>query len=160
MANDYDETINSSSPDSDENTSSSNYINYGPIRFFGRKGKAPTLSTGRKSKFEQLHGEALAEREHRRERNRLLSKRLKEKRESIEKDLIEKINQLEGEHEQLLNRIEHLQYHQNYLYHKLDEVQHDPVFTLIHRREVTLFFEEYDYSSVDTTTLIATLTEQ
>ena len=43
--------------------------------FLLEKRKAPTLSTGRKSKFEELQGEELIRREYRREKNRLLSKK-------------------------------------------------------------------------------------
>jgi hypothetical protein len=160
MPNDYDEMVHSNSSDYDGSVSSSNYISYGPIRFFSRKGKAPTLSTGRKSRFEELHGEELIQREYRREKNRLLSKKLKEKREMIENDLTQQINQLEREHEYLLYRIEQLKLRRDYLCHRLEDVKQDPVFNLIYQTQYTLFFEEYDHSSLDTMSLISTLTQQ
>ncbi len=160
MANDYYQMVHSNSSEGDENVSSNNYTSYGPIRFFSRKRKAPTLLTGRKSRFEELHGEELIQREYRREKNRLLSKKLKEKRENIQNELIEQINQLEKEHEQLFNRIEQLKSYKNDLYRKLEAIQQDPVFNLIYHTETTLFFEEYDHSSFDMMTLISTLTEQ
>jgi hypothetical protein len=159
MQNDYDEMVHSNSSDYDGSVSSSNYVSYGPIRFFSRKGKAPTLLTGRKSRFEELHGEELIQREYRREKNRLLSKKLKEKREMIENELLQQISQLENEHEHLLNRIEQLKLHKDYLCRKLEDVKQDPVFNLIYETQFTLFFEQYDHSSFDTMSLISTLNQ-
>jgi len=92
----------------DEMFYSDNCVKYGPIKYFARRSKAPTLSTGRKSKYEDLTGEEFLQRELQREKKRILSKKLKEKREKIYNDLLEELGQLEQTNCQLTNSIEQL----------------------------------------------------
>ena len=89
----------------DEMFYSDNCVKYGPIKYFARRSKAPTLSTGRKSKYEDLTGEEFLQRELQREKKRILSKKLKEKREKIYNDLLEELGQLEQTNCQLTNSI-------------------------------------------------------
>lgn len=145
----------------DHSNSSNSCIQYGPIRFYRRRGTAPTLSTGRKSKFEQLTGEDLIQRELRREKNRLLSKKLKEKRENILSDLLQQVKQLEQKQYSLLNDIQQLKLYRKNLTQKLEYCkEQDPLFYLINQNQFTLFFEQYDDSSVDTQSLISSLTDE
>lgn len=140
--------------------SSNGCIQYGPIRFYRRRGKAPTLLTGRKSKFEELEGEELVQRELRREKNRLLSKKLKEKRENIFNQLLQQVKQLEQKHFSLLNHIQQLKLYKKNLSQKLEyRKEQDPLFNLINQNQFTLFFEQYDHSSFDTQSLISSLTD-
>jgi len=57
---------------------------------------APTLATGRRSKFLKLEGLAAARREMRRKRNREAARKLKEKRSRLEEKLNSEINDLES----------------------------------------------------------------
>jgi hypothetical protein len=143
-----------------ENVSSNSCIYYGPIRFYRRRRKAPTLLTGRKSKFEELQGEEKIQRELRREKNRLLSRRLKETRENILDELLQQVKQLEQRESYLLNYIEQLKLHKKDLFNKLDNSKQDPLFNLINQNQFTLFFEQYDYSSFDTDSIISSLTDE
>ena len=136
---------------------SSNCVCYGPIRYFARKGKAPTLITGRKSKFEQLDGEEEMKRELRRQKNRLLSQQLKEKREKIFSDLLTRIDQLEREQSHLCDYIQQLQEHRDDLLQEMEDIQQDPLANLIQQNEMALFFEEHDHQDFDTDLLISTL---
>jgi predicted nuclease with TOPRIM domain len=149
-----------SSVNSDENSSSTNCITYGPIRFYGRKSKAPTLSTGRKSKFEELQGEEFYRRELRREKNRLLSKNLKAKRDNILHNLLEEINQLEEQNSSLLDHIEQLHLYKKDLSNKLDNLNRDPLLNLINQNDIPLFFEEYDHEDFDTNSLMSIFSDQ
>jgi hypothetical protein len=51
---------------------STNCIYYCPIRFYRRRGKAPTLLTGRRSRFEQVNEEEQFTRDLKRQKNRFL----------------------------------------------------------------------------------------
>jgi hypothetical protein len=144
----------------DENMSLDSCVHYGPIRFYRRRGKAPTLLTGRKSKFEKLKGEEQIQRDLRRQKNRLLSKKLKEKRENIHNELLQQIKQLEQKYFYLLNYIQQLQLYKNNLSNKLEYSKQDPLFNLINQNQFTLFFEQYDDSIFDTNSLISTLTDE
>ncbi|CAF0903432.1 unnamed protein product [Adineta ricciae] len=97
-----------------------NYVYYGPIRCYFRRKHAPTLSTGRRSKFEQVSDEERLKRDIRRERNRLLAKKLKEKREKILTDLLEQVKQLEENEFLMQNLINELQSQKNNLILQLD----------------------------------------
>ena len=136
---------------------SDNCVCYGPIRYFARKTKAPTLSTGRKSKFEPLDGEEETKRELRRQKNRLLSQQLKEKREKIVVDLLTSINQLEQEQNQLFNYIKQLKGHRDDLVHAIEDMQQDPLTNLLNHKDLLLFFEQYDHQDCDTDILLSTL---
>ena len=148
-----------SSLDSDDSVSSSNHICYGPIHYFRRKGKAPTLLTGRKSKFEELQGEELAERERRREKNRLLSRRLKEKRDNIQNELVEKLNQLENKHSYLLHQVEHLYSRRSDLTNQVEQLREDPLIDLI-QHNGRLYFEDFADDDFDTDSMIVTLADE
>ncbi|CAF1123884.1 unnamed protein product [Adineta steineri] len=139
---------------------SNNCIYYGPIRFYGRRRKAPTLSTGRRSKFEEVNEEEEIRRNKRREKNRLLSKRLKEKREKILNELIQQINQLEEKQFYLQNTVEQLHSHRNQLINKLSNANKDPLLNLIYQNDVPLFFQQVDDLQFDTDSLIITFTDE
>lgn len=94
---------------------STNYVYYGPIRCYFRRKQAPTLSTGRRSKFELVSDEERLKRDVRRQRNRLLAKKLKEKREKILMDLLEQVKQLEEKEFIMENLINQLQSKKNNL---------------------------------------------
>ena len=143
----------SSSLDSEESVSFGNCVRYGPIQVFRRKGNAPTLLTGRKSKFEELQGEELAQRERRREKNRLSSRRLKEKRDNIQNELIGEINELENEHSHLLHHVEELHYHRSNLANQVEQLKDDPLMNLIEDDDITLFFEEHNDQLFDDNSL-------
>jgi len=142
------------------NVSLDSCVYYGPIRFYRRRGKAPTLLTGRKSKFEKLDGEEKIRRDLRRQKNRLLSKKLKEKRENIFNELLQQMKELEQKQLYLLNSIQQLQLYKNNLYNKLENSKQDSLFNLINQNQFTLFFEQYDHSNFDTDSLISTLTDK
>lgn len=80
-----------------------------------RQSAAPTLATGRCSKFVPLHGEAAVKRELRRKRNREAAKKLKEKRTLIEDNLNEQIRACEAKQQDLLRTVEGLHAYKNYL---------------------------------------------
>ena len=86
-----------------------NEKHYGPIVVRPRKNPAPTLASGRKSKYAQLTAEEEYRREIRRRRNRLAAEKCKFKRNEIEEkleiDLVNLHNEhhiLKGENETLL----------------------------------------------------------
>ncbi len=160
MSNDYDQMVHLNSSDYDHSVLPSNFTSYGPIRFFSRKRKAPTLLTGRKSRFEELHGEALIQREYRREQKRLLSKRLKEKREMILNELVQQLNELEEKQSHLLNHVEQLKLYRDDLSRKLENINQDPLYNLINQDGIPLFFEQYDDQDFDTNSLIGTLSNE
>jgi hypothetical protein len=84
-------------------------VTYGPINVKIRRFVAPTLATGRRSKFMKLEGDAAIKREIRRKRNRDAAKKLKEKRFIIEEQLQKDIRELESKEEELLSRISTLE---------------------------------------------------
>ena len=88
-----------------------NEKHYGPIVVRPRKNPAPTLASGRKSKYAQLTAEEEYRREIRRRRNRLAAEKCKFKRNEIEEkleiDLVNLHNEnhnLKGENEILLDK--------------------------------------------------------
>jgi hypothetical protein len=90
-------------------------VMYGPINIRVRQGAAPTLATGRRSKFVQLQGEAAAKREIRRKRNREAAKKLKEKRATIEETLTQQIHDYEEQEKRLLLTIQNLRAQKEHL---------------------------------------------
>jgi hypothetical protein len=83
-------------------------ITYGPTCVKLRSGAAPTLATGRRSKFMKLEGDAAVKREIRRQRNREAAKKLKEKRTILEQQLRNDILELESKEQELLSKIQSL----------------------------------------------------
>jgi hypothetical protein len=138
----------------------SNCIYYGPICFYRRRGKAPTLLTGRKSKFEQINKEEIFQRNVRREKKRLLSRKLKEKREKIENELIQQIKQLEGKEFDLENLIKQRQVYKKQLIYQLEHSNQDSLLDLINNKEIPLFFQQFDHSFLDIDFSINTLTDE
>lgn len=76
---------------------------------------APTLATGRRSKFMHLEGDAAAKRELRRQRNREAARKLKEKRITLEQKLNHDIEELETKEQELLSKIKLLESHKQLL---------------------------------------------
>jgi hypothetical protein len=90
-------------------------VTYGPINVKVRQSAAPTLATGRRSKFMKLEGDAALKRELRRKRNREAAKKLKEKRINIEEELKKQVSELESNEHHLLTQIKCLQSYKEYL---------------------------------------------
>jgi len=90
-------------------------IAYGPIIVKVNLRNAPTLKTGRRSRFLPLEGDAAAKRELRRQKNRELAKRLKEKRINIEHQLIHEISELETREKSLTEEVRNLESYKQFL---------------------------------------------
>lgn len=88
---------------------------YGPIHVTVRQSIAPTLATGRLSKFVKLEGDAALKREVRRKRNREAARKLKEKRAQIEEELRAQVYELESKEQDLLLRVRNLESYKQYL---------------------------------------------
>ncbi|CAF3485101.1 unnamed protein product [Rotaria socialis] len=84
-------------------------VAYGPINVNVRQTMAPTLATGRRSKFTKLEGDAAVKREIRRKRNREAARKLKAKREQVEQQLQTDIDELESRERELLFTISSLE---------------------------------------------------
>ena len=82
---------------------------FGPIQVKSRKKPAPTLATGRRSKYEVLNPEAEQKREVRRARNRAAAERVRLSRLGIEQDLQDQLRILERHEQELLSLIQRLQ---------------------------------------------------
>jgi hypothetical protein len=90
-------------------------VSYGPLNVRVSLQDAPTLKTGRRSKFMQLEGDAAAKRELRRKRNRETAKKIKEKRTNIEHQLLNEINELESREKDLIQDIRNLESYKQFL---------------------------------------------
>ncbi|CAF1045773.1 unnamed protein product [Adineta ricciae] len=95
---------------------------YGPINIKVRQSAAPTLATGRCSKFVELEGEAAVKREIRRKRNREAAKKLKEKRSIIEDNLKKQISEYEAQEKSLLLTIQNLRTYKEYLEYQYQQI--------------------------------------
>lgn len=84
-------------------------IEFGPIKVKPRKKPAPTLATGRRSKYETLSPEDEQKRELRRARNRAAAERVRINRLGVEQNLKNQIDVLQQEEKQLLVNIDNLQ---------------------------------------------------
>ena len=84
-------------------------IEFGPIKVKPRKRPAPTLATGRRSKYEILTTEEEQKRNVRRARNRAAAERVRISRLAIEQQLQEQIDQLERDEQQLQTDVQNLQ---------------------------------------------------
>lgn len=85
-------------------------VEFGPLKIKQRKKPAPTLATGRRSKYETLSPEEEHKRNIRRERNRAAAERVRLSRLSIEQQLQGQIDTLQDEEERLLNNVQELRY--------------------------------------------------
>jgi hypothetical protein len=90
-------------------------IAFGPIKVKPRKKPAPTLATGRRSKYEILSPEEEQKRHVRRARNRAAAERVRISRLNIEQQLLEQIGALEKQEEQLVNDVQTLQHQKLHL---------------------------------------------
>jgi hypothetical protein len=90
-------------------------VSYGLISVRRSHRSTPTLNNGRCSKFLPLEGEAAIKRELRREKNRKIARKLKEKRIGIERQLENEIHQLEFIGNNLLNEINNLKSYKQFL---------------------------------------------
>jgi hypothetical protein len=125
MTDETDSSSNSNNND-DNDGNKSNYqsclnsrhsltVNYGPINVKVRQYAAPTLETGRRSKFSKLEGDAAIKRELRRKRNREAAQKLKIKRCKIEQQLEKEINELEFKEQDLLTKVDTLKSYKHHL---------------------------------------------
>lgn len=87
----------------------SEVIEFGPIKVKPRKRPAPTLATGRRSKYEILTPAEEQKRNIRRARNRAAAERVRVNRLGVEQSLIDQINLLENEERQLTAEIGQLE---------------------------------------------------
>ncbi|CAF1038959.1 unnamed protein product [Adineta steineri] len=123
---------------------SDNVIQYGPLKIRRCRKPAPTIATGRRSKFLILFGDEEIKREQRRTKNREAARKLKEKRQLIEEQLDEKLRQLEYEHLVLQEYLQRLEQKKQNLEQKIDSVSTDPLIELLSKnnQNMLLFFEE------------------
>ena len=99
-----------SSPDASVTSFDDNGINaFGPIQVKTRRKPAPTLATGRRSKYEILTPEEERKRDVRRARNRAAAERVRLSRLEIENELQRQLHDLEEQERQLLLGVEGLQ---------------------------------------------------
>ena len=84
-------------------------IEFGPIKVKPRKRPAPTLATGRRSKYEVLTAEEEHKRHVRRARNRAAAERVRISRLAIEQQLQDQIDRLEQQSEILSSEVQTLQ---------------------------------------------------
>lgn len=101
-----------------------NVIEFGPIKVKPRKRPAPTLATGRRSKYEILTADEEQKRNVRRARNRAAAERVRLSRLAVEQQLLDQISQLETEEHQLTEQVENLENRRILLQTKLYTHQH------------------------------------
>lgn len=85
-----------------------NVVAFGPIKVKHRKKPAPTLATGRRSRYELLSPEEEEKREIRRARNRAAAERVRLNRLGIQEDLQFQIDSLEQEEQNLRSQVQTL----------------------------------------------------
>lgn len=106
-------------PTSSENSRTSyddnDIIEFGPIKVKPRKKPAPTLATGRRSKYEILSIDEEQKRDVRRARNRAAAERVRISRLNIEQKLLEQIEQLKKQEQFLTDDVETLQHQKLHL---------------------------------------------
>ena len=126
-------------------TSSSNILEYGPIKIRQIRKSAPTIATGRRSKHLVLVGEEAIKREQRREKNREAARKLKEKRQLLEEELDQKLKELQGENVTLQNDLHKLQDQKRSLEQEINNRCTDPLNELLsnHNEDVLLLFDQY-----------------
>lgn len=84
-------------------------IAFGPIKVKPRKRPAPTLATGRRSKYETLSPEEEAKRDVRRRRNREAAERVRLNRLAVEQQLQEQIDILQRNNDMLETHVQNLE---------------------------------------------------
>lgn len=84
-------------------------IEFGPIKVKRRRKPAPTLATGRRSKYEVLTPDEAYKRDVRRARNRAAAERVRINRLNVEHQLQSQINELESQEKNLIRTVEMLQ---------------------------------------------------
>lgn len=138
-------TTQSSNAGSSSTLSSNNIVQYGPIQVRICRKPAPTIATGRRSKHLVLMGDEAIKREKRREKNREAARKLKEKRQCIEEELMQKLQELQGEHVNLQNYLQQLQQRKLNLQEKVNNCLNDPIDELlsIENQDFALLFEQY-----------------
>jgi len=109
----------SSSENSATSFDDNDVIEFGPIKVKPRKKPAPTLATGRRSKYEILTPEEEHKRDVRRARNRAAAERVRISRLNVEQDLQGQINSLEEQEQQLINNVQMLQHQKLHLQTRL-----------------------------------------
>ena len=109
------DAISSSETSTTSHDDNHDIIEFGPLKIKQRKKPAPTLATGRRSKYEALTPEEEYKRNVRRERNRAAAERVRVSRLNIEQQLQDQIDTLQTEEEQLLNNVQRLQYRKHQL---------------------------------------------
>ncbi|CAF3376120.1 unnamed protein product [Rotaria sp. Silwood1] len=124
---------------------SSNTVQYGPIQIRLCRKPAPTIATGRRPKHLARVGEEAIKREKRREKNREAARKLKERRQSIEDELNQKLQELQGEHINLQSYLQQLQQKKQFLQEKVNNCLSDPIDELLSNddEDITLFLEQY-----------------
>jgi len=105
----------SSSENSRASFDDNEIIAFGPIKVKPRKKPAPTLATGRRSKYEILSPEEERKRNVRRARNRAAAERVRVSRLNIEQQLLEQIDALEKQEEKLFSDVQTLQHQKLHL---------------------------------------------
>jgi hypothetical protein len=90
-------------------------VTYGPIKVRVINSATPNLNTGRRSKFTPLDDEEDKKREVRRQKNRESAKRIKERRISIENQLLNEITELESNEKDLTQDINNLRSYKQFL---------------------------------------------
>ncbi|CAF3791130.1 unnamed protein product [Rotaria magnacalcarata] len=138
-------SMQSNNSEASSSLSSSNIVQYGPLQVRLCRRPAPTIATGRRSKHLVLIGEEAVKREKRREKNREAARKLKEKRQCIEDELSQKLQELQGEHINLQNYLQQLQQRKTNLQEKVNNSGIDPLINLLSKehQDFTLRFEEY-----------------
>jgi hypothetical protein len=111
----------SSSENSAVSADDQDVVAFGPIKVKLRKKPAPTLATGRRSRYEILTPDEEKKRDIRRARNRAAAERVRLHRLGIEEDLKGEIEQLQAQEDQLHTDVQHLQYRKLELQQKLIE---------------------------------------
>lgn len=99
-------------------------IAFGPIKVKPRKKPAPTLATGRRSKYEILNPEEEHKRNVRRARNRAAAERVRISRLNVEQQLLNQISALEKQEEQLQQDVQTLQHRKLHLETRLSTHEH------------------------------------
>lgn len=104
------EPISSSEASTTSHDDNHDIVEFGPLKIKQRKKPAPTLATGRRSKYEMLTPDEEYKRNVRRERNRAAAERVRLSRLNIEQQLQDQIDELQNKEEQLLNNVQTLRY--------------------------------------------------
>jgi hypothetical protein len=132
-------------------------IAFGPIKVKPRKKPAPTLATGRRSKYEILTPDEEQKRNVRRARNRAAAERVRVSRLNIEQQLLDQIEALEQQEEKLSNNVQTLQHRKLNLETRL--FTHEQMCssitgnhpTISSQIDLTTYFPESSFQQNDTT---------